>query len=410
MSEKAFKPYNCSPKDYPMNFTYILTIFSLLIAASTSRASQALTLPKTTDTFVPRSQALSKLLYETLDTMPLELIKIIVDYEPHFLRGEVEQKLHLAQTVSCLMTLPNTNLLVSGDNDGRICIWNLPTGICEKKIPAHGGSIKSLVLVTPHRLASAAWDNKIKIWYTPRWECLLSVEKKLADSSPLCSPAYPTIFYQDHKGNAMLWDIKTGHRVSIERAIESQIPLRTLIRLPNNKVASAGNDHIQIWDCTKKSCIKTMVHPEHKMVGALAFIPPHFLACGYLEIKALEITIWDIDAGIPIQTLQGHTSYVICLTLLVDGRLASGSHDGTVKLWDITNIKHALCTATLTPPQTPPNSQASVPMMLAQLSPAPSPTLVIEPLPTLPAITALCVLAQGNLAVGDSSGKITIYS
>ncbi len=389
-----------------MKSTHALTIFGLLIASSTLHTSQALTLPKATDTSVPRSQALSNLLYETLDRMPRELIQIIVDYEPHFLRGEVEQKLHAAQAVTCLMTLPNTNQLVSGDNDGNICIWNLPTEICEKKISAHGGLIKSLVLVTPHRLASAAWDNRIKIWYTPTWKCLLSIEKKLADSSPLCSPAYQTVFYQDHKGNTMLWDIKTGHRVNIERTIESQIPIRTLIRLPNNKVASAGHDHIQIWDCTKKSCIKTMVHPQHKMVGALAFIPPHYLACGYLEMRALEITIWNIDAGIPIQTLEGHTSYVICLTLLVDGRLASGSNDGTVKLWDITNIKHPLCTATLTPPQTPPNSQASVPMMLAQLSP----TLVIEPTPTLPAITALCVLAHGNLAVGDSSGKITIYS
>ena len=35
-----------------------------------------------------------------------------------------------------------------------------------------------------------------------------------------------------------------------------------------------------------------------------------------------------------VATLQGHTGWIICVTLLSDGRFVSGSSDHTLKIWD----------------------------------------------------------------------------
>ncbi len=48
-----------------------------------------------------------------------------------------------------------------------------------------------------------------------------------------------------------------------------------------------------------------------------------------------SIKLWDVKTGQCVQTLQGHSSYVYALTLLGDGRLASGSEDKSIKLWDV---------------------------------------------------------------------------
>ena len=58
----------------------------------------------------------------------------------------------------------------------------------------------------------------------------------------------------------------------------------------------------------------------------------------YQREQAQKIAQWQLDpAVVPHEemTLSGHSSYVNCLTVLPDGRLASGSGDNTIKLWDM---------------------------------------------------------------------------
>ncbi len=48
-----------------------------------------------------------------------------------------------------------------------------------------------------------------------------------------------------------------------------------------------------------------------------------------------------------VATLQGHTHWIRCVTLLPDGRFVSGSFDKTLKIWDPSKEPGAQCVATL---------------------------------------------------------------
>jgi formylglycine-generating enzyme required for sulfatase activity/WD40 repeat protein len=67
-------------------------------------------------------------------------------------------------------------------------------------------------------------------------------------------------------------------------------------------------------------------------VTALIGLPDGRLAAGSADGS---IRVWDPASGSVNAVLQGHRGAVCALALLPEGRLASGSGDGTIRLWDL---------------------------------------------------------------------------
>ena len=66
-------------------------------------------------------------------------------------------------------------------------------------------------------------------------------------------------------------------------------------------------------------------------VTCLAVLPDGRLASGSYDNT---VRVWDVsDGGSCALTQSGHTNYVSSLTVLPDGRLVSGSYDATLRVW-----------------------------------------------------------------------------
>src|SRR5436309_930066 len=80
------------------------------------------------------------------------------------------------------------------------------------------------------------------------------------------------------------------------------------------------------------------------LVYSIAFAPDgKTLASGSVDGT---VKLWEVGTGSELATLKGHTDWVYSVAFAPDGKtLASGSTDGTVKLWEV-GMRRVLATLT----------------------------------------------------------------
>ena len=143
-----------------------------------------------------------------------------------------------------------------------------------------------------------------------------------------------------------IWELATGTCMATLRGHEDSV--RSLAALEGGRLASGSCDGtIKIWEldmCRRRRrqgrrrqgrrdgwrCVATLRGHENSVLS-LAVLEGGRLASGSFDGT---IKLWDFATGTCVATLRGHGDIVSSLAPLEGGRLASGSSDRTIKIWD----------------------------------------------------------------------------
>jgi WD40 repeat protein len=227
--------------------------------------------------------------------------------------------------------------LASGSFDTSLKIWQWKTGILVQNLTGHTNKICDLLSIFNFtKIVSCAADTTIKVWnrssghvintltgrHITEWaKTVILLENGLLAS---CSGDIGTI---------VIWNLAKG--IQIHRFLgHSGGPVQSLINLINkSQIASCGRDwKIKIWTTENYKEVKTITgHSD--WVNALVYLPNGKLASASHD-KTMRI--WDLGNSTEkplIKTIFVHTDDVTCLVLLEDGNVASGSTDESIKIW-----------------------------------------------------------------------------
>ncbi len=136
-------------------------------------------------------------------------------------------------------------------------------------------------------------------------------------------------------GNPQVWDISTQRDITppnIKRA-------STFAFSPDSStLATVSSEGIQLWKLDIESEEEPILIPANLggFKNELVFSPDGTILVGAgMDFWSTSIKLWDVATGNSLRMLSGHTESVETLVFSHDGKiLASGSHDGTVLLWD----------------------------------------------------------------------------
>lgn len=244
--------------------------------------------------------------------------------------------------------------LISGSDDGSICIWSAETGILQHKLLAFNNYVY-LTALSPNGLLAASDRWSIKIW---------NANTGMLIETPDNTDLWKDIGYITHlaisydgsmlavvsDGIITIWNLKTYGKVAHQDARYDGRSVSYVQFSNNNSLATVSGNRISVWkqdgEGEKKNessatdneiqtpGLKILSHlftpDDEEITSGVTFSPDS----KYIAAGTDKIHIWNWELRENMAVLSDHTGQITAITFSSDGSyLASSSSDWTVRIW-----------------------------------------------------------------------------
>ncbi|XP_067857854.1 p21-activated protein kinase-interacting protein 1-like isoform X2 [Heptranchias perlo] len=195
-------------------------------------------------------------------------------------------------TITCLEFYRNTHLL-SGAEDGLICVWNTKKWECLKSIRAHKGHVSSLSVHPSGKLAlSVGTDKTLRTWNLIDGKSAFIKNIKQNAHIVQWSPSGDN--YIVVSNNQL--DIYTLKTASINGTIVCKKRISSVKFITESVIAVAGDEeHVRLYDTSSQKCLSEFKAHETrvKVMHCFQVAQNHLLATassdGYIKLWRLDI-------------------------------------------------------------------------------------------------------------------------
>ncbi|XP_050210529.1 protein pleiotropic regulatory locus 1-like [Mercurialis annua] len=229
---------------------------------------------------------------------------------------------------------PNNSWFCAGSEDGSIRIIDLASGRIKLTLTGHIGQVRGVAVSSrPNYMYSAGLDGQVKCWDLEQNKVIRNYDGHL--SGIYCLSLLRDDNYLITGGRdcvSRVWDVRTRNQELVLSGHTGTV-CSVLTRGSDPEVVTGSNDStIKFWDLRYgKSDFLTLTHHK-KTVRALAL---NLTEKDCFVSASNEIKKFSFPNGEFLQNIVPEPEAITnAIDISNDGVMASGSHDGSLNLWD----------------------------------------------------------------------------
>lgn len=228
---------------------------------------------------------------------------------------------------------PDGTRLAAGCNDGTVQIWETSSGRQLHLLRDLHSPVRHVAFSSDgNRLAAWGFDGTIKIWHTDKGEVTASVAHPGIVNAGAWSPDNKLLACGHGDGTLTITGVDSNDKVI--KLGGGFAPIVNLSWSPDSTRIAAASCYdyaTRVWDVASEKMVAGPLRHSHE-VTTVAWEPDgKRLATGSIDET---IKIWNATTGQEELTLRGNRHLVTSLSWGPDGRLASACGDGNVKVWN----------------------------------------------------------------------------
>jgi WD40 repeat protein len=242
------------------------------------------------------------------------------------------QRIVSVHAISCLTIAPGGRDLAAGEDRG-VRLWHKDWRHERPLLSRHRDFVSAVAYSADGHLLATADEQEVTVWDvaggrpTTLWKWPSGRVGALA-----FAPDGRTLAGGGADRTIRLWDLVTGQQRGICRGHHHSVA--AVAFSPDGRSLASGDlsGVTRLWDLASAAERAALATPPEE-VTAVAFAP----GGGTLAVAVGHtVQLWDVSTQRLKAGLEGHARQVSCLAYSPDGtRLASGSHDRTVRLWEV---------------------------------------------------------------------------
>jgi WD40 repeat protein len=236
--------------------------------------------------------------------------------------------------VNCLAFSPDGKTVVTGGEDKKVWRWDAATGKQQDVLEGHDNTILSVAYSADGKaLVTTSLDSTVRVWNAETGK-LVWVFEEHGVRCAVFAPDGKTVVVGRKDGWVRIWDVEKQREQHAWQAHAGAVPVdvRVVAISSDGKILATGSDDgtAKVWDLGKRKQLQEL--KGHRRMGRSVALT----ADGRTLVTAAgEVKLWDVGTGEERATFAVPGKQAYCAAVAHDqGRMAAGSEDGSVLLWD----------------------------------------------------------------------------